>query len=214
MHVDEHEREALSLGQAREGGTHVEPRLDGGVVVVRVGQVELGEVAGPAHETRSRRILSMHALTTMRCSHVVTAASPRYASALRKAEMKASCTASAASSRLRGRAQRHGVHAVAVPTEQLAEGHAAVAGDVPRDQVAVAEGAEVVGHRGGRPQPVTTTSSSQARRLPLSSTVSLVYQTTMYWPLTSSGTLKVTLPSASFFSPILVAPSRRLSGPT
>ena len=111
-------------------------------------------------------------------------------------------------------AQRHGVHPVAVPAEQLTERGAAVAVDVALEQLAVAEGAEVVEHRGIRRQPVTTTSSSQARRLSFSSGVSLVNHTTMYCPLTSAGTSKVTLPSASAFSPILVAPSRRLSGPT
>ena len=170
----------------------------------------------PARRTAtfSRRSRSRQALTTMRCSQVVTAASPRKASARRKAEMKASCTASAASSRLRRGAQRHGVHPVAVPAEQLAERGAAVAVDVALEQLAVGEGAEVVEHRGLRRQPVTTTSSSHARRLPLSSALSLVNHTTMYCPLTSAGTSKVTVPSASAFSPILVAPSRRLSGPT
>ena len=46
-----------------------------------------------------RRTRSRQALTTIRCSHVVTAASPRKVSARRKADSSASWTASAASSR-------------------------------------------------------------------------------------------------------------------
>ncbi len=51
--------------------------------------------AGLAARRRSR---SRHALTTMRCSQVVTAESPRKPLAWRKAEIIASCKASAASS--------------------------------------------------------------------------------------------------------------------
>ncbi len=47
----------------------------------------------------ARRTRSRHALTTIRCSQVVTAESPRNRSAARNAEISASCTASAASSR-------------------------------------------------------------------------------------------------------------------
>ena len=49
---------------------------------------------------------------------------------------------------VRRRAQGHGVHPVAVAAEELAEGRATVAGDVPGHEVAVAEREEVVGHRG------------------------------------------------------------------
>ena len=214
MHVDEHQRHPLALGQPVEGLAHVEPGLDRRVAVVQVGQVELTEVAGPAH------------------GHLL-AAQPVQAGVDDDAVQPGGDGGLAAEGvgapergderllhgirgqlAVGGRAQRDGVHPVAVPAEELTEGGTTVTVDVPLEQLVVGEGAEVVGHCGLRRQPVTTTSSSQARRLPLSSALSLVNHTTMYWPLTSAGTSKVTVPSASVFSPILVAPSRRLSGPT
>ena len=100
VHVDEDERHPLPLGQLVQGLAHVEPRpRPTAWWSCRSGRSELAEVAGPARPwTFSRRSRSRHALTTIRCSHVVTAASPRNASARRKAAMNASCTASAASS--------------------------------------------------------------------------------------------------------------------
>src|SRR6478752_3934842 len=214
VHVDQDQGHPLPLGQPGEGLAHVEAGLDRGVVVVQVGQVELTEVAGAAHG---------HLLAAQPVQAGVDddAVQPGRDGGLAAEGVG---TPEGGDERvlhgIRGQlavgggAQRHRVHPVAVPAEQLAEGGAAVAVDVALEQLAVGEGAEVVEHHGLRRQPVTTTSSSQARRLPLSSALSLVNHTTMYCPLTSAGTSKVTVPSASALSPTFVAPSSRLSGPT
>ena len=71
-----------------------------GVRVVRQQGRQRLLVTGGRHRRRAarRRSWSRQALTTMRCSQVVTAESPRKSPARRKAEIIASCRASAASS--------------------------------------------------------------------------------------------------------------------
>ena len=89
MHVDQHEatsrlREDVDAVQLRDG---VAQRMFGG-----------GCSGGGGLVGRVRRSRSRQALTTIRCSHVVTADSPRKDPALRYAAMKASWTQSEASS--------------------------------------------------------------------------------------------------------------------
>jgi len=204
----------LPLGQLHQRLAHVEPGLDRRVVVVQVGQVELTEVAGAAHG----HLLAAQPVQAGVDDDAVQPGrdgglAPEGVGTPERGDERV-LYGIRGQLAVGGGAQRHRVHPVAVPAEQLAERRSTVPVDVALEELAVAEGAEVVEHRGTRRQPVTTTSSSHARRLSLSSGESLVNHTTMYCPLTSAGTSKVTSPSASAFSPILVAPSRRLSGPT
>ena len=100
VHVDEHQDHPLVLGKAGQGLAHVEARLGRGVRGRGRSMMSMS-AASPARRrtSRSRRSRSRQALTTMRCSQVVTAASPRKDPARRKAVMKPSWTQSAASSR-------------------------------------------------------------------------------------------------------------------
>ena len=85
----------MVLGQPGEGGLDVEADVRAEHVVVWVDRLRAVE----RDDQRRRRSWSRQALTTMRCSQVDTAESPRNEPARRKAEMKASWTQSAASSR-------------------------------------------------------------------------------------------------------------------
>ena len=116
LHVDQHQRRLLVGGQRRRGrrapGRAARRRRRG--PPGRLGRPVSGRrarrrgrraprgrrAAGSAARTLRRRSRSRQALTTIRCSQVVTAASPRKESARRKAEISASWRASAASSGL------------------------------------------------------------------------------------------------------------------
>ena len=74
VHVDEDERHPLALGEPVQRLPHVEARLDLAVRVGAVGKLALGQRPWSGLSRRSR---SRQALTTIRCSQVVTAASPR-----------------------------------------------------------------------------------------------------------------------------------------
>ena len=94
-HVHHDQRGPLIRDQRAQRGQHVQRdvlvRAAGGVLASRSRSPATGRAA-------RRRIRSRQAFTTIRCSQVVTAESPRKSAARRNAEIIASCRASAASS--------------------------------------------------------------------------------------------------------------------
>ncbi len=116
LHVDQHQRGLLVGRQLLERGQHPPrdarrrrrgpPGRDRGPArgrrarLPRAACSSRSSGSGSAARTLRRRSRSRQALTTIRCSQVVTAASPRNDSARRNAEISASWRASAASSGL------------------------------------------------------------------------------------------------------------------
>ncbi len=92
---------------------------------------------GSARRTFAARSRSRHALTTTRCSQVVTAASPRKLSAPAERRDQSVLQTVGGGLRVAGRAERHRPEPVAVPGEELTEG-LGIAGDVRGEEVGVA----------------------------------------------------------------------------
>ena len=139
-HVDQHQRDLLVVRQLAQRRGHLDRHFTAG------GRVGAQVVWAIESRTRSslpltsgralrRRILSRQALTTIRCSQVVTADSPLKLSARLNAEIMASWSASAASSG-RQRPDRDRPQPVLVPQEQLAE-RIGISGHVSLQQLGV-----------------------------------------------------------------------------